>query len=100
MQQLLDNEDLQSKIITILRNTGQFEKAAKGVGISHKTLERYRDAHREFALACENAREFFKVNQMLQYEASIKKAALTELIKRIKDGTISDTALMKILYGK
>lgn len=98
--QLLDNEDTQVKIITILRNTGQYEKAAKGVGVSHKTLERYRKEHKDFSHACDNAREFYKVQQVILYEAAIKRAALAELVKRIQSGTISDTALMKILYDK
>lgn len=100
MASILDQESVREKILTILRNTGQYGKAAQAVGVSDRLFETYRRDHTEFKKLCENAKEYHAVQQTILYEANIKKAALAELIRRIQNGTVTDATLLKILYEK
>ena len=94
---VLDDEEQQLKVITILRNTGSYNRAAQSIGIARRSFERYRKDHPAFGEACKNAHEYFRIMQTVHFEPNLKKAALAAIVERIKNGTISDAALMKVL---
>lgn len=95
----LDDPTTRAEILRFLRSTGSIGAAQKLTGVSETTFLRYRQKNAEFDAECENARNFWKVNQAVLFGAKVREKALKLLEKRIDDNTISDAALMRLLYG-
>lgn len=97
-KKLLDDWKRRRDALEIIRNTGVFAAAWKYLGITERTAQLYRETHPEFEQACLDAKLYFQTLQHIQRGGKLRQKALEELEKRIEDGSLSDTALLKILY--
>ena len=99
-KRILDDWKSRSNALHMIRNTGTYSAAAGFLGISEKTLERYRETHPEFEQACLDAKNYHTIMRQIQYGGALRQKALKCLEKRIEDDSISDMALIKVLYER
>jgi len=98
MKHPLDSANTRRECLALVRATGRFNAAYEALGISQKSFERYKQRDEEFALECQEAKVFHAVQQQLTYGGELKMMAFKELIRRIEAGTISDLALLRVLF--
>ena len=95
----LDDEMFQQIFLQTLRETGLIQDACAAVGLTVDAVMKYRNKHMEFDTSVKLAKALADVRERIEYDVVVRGDAWKLLHERIKDKTIKDDTLLRVIEG-